>query len=120
MNESLRLAVSEMLDYLLALQHEGIRPREARARLQSVRGHHPELGIDLLAEEQAFDQSVHYDALLRRAGEGTVSISYCPERAIPWPLRGVHRWSDRDLVRVNANVLPVDTAMACLDFIWDE
>ena len=57
---------------------------------------------------------------LRRAGEGTVSLSYCPERAVPWPLRGVHRWNDRDLVRVNANILPVDTAMACLDFIWDE
>jgi putative peptide maturation system protein len=120
MNESLRVAVTEVLDYLLALQHEGVRPREARARLQSVRGRHPDLGIDLLAEEQAFDQSVHYDALLRCAGEGTVSLSYCPERAIPWPLRGVHRWNDRDLVRVNANVLPVDTAMACLDFIWDE
>ena len=76
--------------------------------------------IDLLAEEEAFDQSVHYDALLRRAGEGTVSLSYCPERAVPWPLRGVHRWNEGDLVRVNANVLPVDAAMACLDFIWDE
>jgi putative peptide maturation system protein len=120
MNESLRLAVSEVVDYLLALQHEGVRPPEARARLQLVRGRHPDLGIDLLAEEEAFDQSVHYDALLRRAGEGTVSLSYCPERAVPWPLRGVHRWNDRELVRVNANILPVDTAMACLDFIWDE
>lgn len=120
MNDSLRLAVSEVLDYLLALQNEGVRPREARARLQPLRGRYPELGIDLLAEEEAFDQSVHYDALLRRAGEGTVSLSYCQERAIPWPLRGVHRWSEGDLVRVNANVLAVDAAMACLDFIWDE
>lgn len=120
MNESLRSAVTDVLDYLLALQHEGVRPPEARTRLQTVRGRHPELGIDLLAEEEAFDQSVHYDALLRLAGNGTVSLSYCPERAIPWPLRGVHRWNDRELVRVNANILPVDTAMACLDFIWDE
>jgi putative peptide maturation system protein len=120
MNDSLRLAVPEVLEYLLALVREGVRPREARARLQPLRGRHPDLGIDLLAEEEAFDQSVHYDALLRRAGEGTVSLSYCPERAIPWPLRGVHRWNEGDLVRVNANVLAVDAAMACLDFIWDE
>lgn len=120
MSDSFREALSDVLDYLLALQHDGVRPREAQARLQPLRGRHPGLAINLLAEEQAFDQSIHYDALLRRAGEGTVSLSYCPERAVPWPLRGVQRQSEGDLVRVNTNVLRVDTAMACLDFIWDE
>jgi putative peptide maturation system protein len=120
MNDSLRQAVIDVLDYLLALQREEVRPREARAGLQPLRGRHPDLGIDLVAEEEAFDHSVHYDALLRRAGEGTVSLSYCPERAVPWPLRGVHRWSEGDLVHVNSNVLQVDHAMACLDFIWDQ
>jgi putative peptide maturation system protein len=120
MNDSLRLATSEVLDYLLGLQHEGVRPREARNRLQPLRSRHPDLQLDLLAEEQTFDQSVHYDALIQRAGEGTISLSYCPERALPWPLRGVHRWNEGDLLRINGNVLPVDAAMACLDFIWDE
>jgi putative peptide maturation system protein len=120
MNDSWRQAVLDVLDYLLALQQEGVRHREARARLQPLRALHPALEIDLLAEEMAFDHSVHYDALLRRSGEGTVSLSYCPERAVPWPLRGVHRTNEADLVRVNANVLQVDAAMACLDFIWDE
>jgi putative peptide maturation system protein len=120
MNESLRQAVSNILDYLSALQQDGAGPREARARLQPLRGLHPDLQLDLLAEEQAFDQSVHYDVLLRRAGEGTVSVSYCPERVLPWPLRGVHRWNEGDLLRVNGNVLPVDAALACLDFIWDD
>jgi putative peptide maturation system protein len=120
MSDSFREALSDVLDYLLALQHDRVRPGEAQARLQPLRGRHPSLAINLLAEEQAFDQSIHYDALLRRAGEGTVSLSYCPERAIPWPLRGVQRQSEGDLVRVNTNVLRVDTAMACLDFIWDE
>ena len=35
-------------------------------------------------------------------------------------LRGVHRWNEGDLAQVNANILRVDTAMACLDFIWDD
>src|ERR1700694_2214608 len=119
MNDSWRQAALDVLDYLLALQQEGVRPREARARLQPLRGCHPGLEIDLLAEEMAFDHSVHYDPLLRLSGEGTGSLSYCPERAVPWPLRGVHRSNEADLVRVNANVLQVDAAMACLD-IWDE
>jgi putative peptide maturation system protein len=120
MNDSWRQAALDVLDFLFALQHEGVRPREARARLQPLRGCHPALQIDLLVEEMAFDHSVHYDALLRPSGEGTVSLSYCPERAVPWPLRGVHRTNEADLVRVNSNLLQVDAAMACLDFIWDE
>jgi putative peptide maturation system protein len=120
MNDFLRQAVLDVLDYLFALQRDGVRPRDARTGLQPLRRRYPDLGIDLLAEEEAFDHSVHYDALLRHSGEGTVSLSYCPERAVPWPLRGVHRWSEGDLVHVNSNVLPVDKAMACLDFIWDE
>jgi len=120
MNDSMRQTVSDVLDYLVAVQHEGVQPCDARARLQHVRGRHPDLEIDLLAEEQVFDASVHYDVLIRRRAEGTVSLSYCLERAVPWPLRGVHRWSEGDLVRVNDNVLQVDVAMACLDFIWDE
>src|SRR5438128_6422622 len=120
MNDFLREAVVDVFDYLLDLQHEGVRADEARSRLQPLRRRHPDLGIDLLVEEQAYDRSLHYDALLYRVGEGTVSLAYCPERAVPWPLRGVHRWSEGDLVRINAKVLQVDQAMACLDFIWDE
>lgn len=120
MNEALRAAVSDAVEFLVALQREGTRPREARTQLQALRQRHAALQIDMLAEEVAYDQTVHYDALLRSAGEGTASVSYCPERAVPWPLRGVHRWSERELVRVNQNVLQVDTAIACLDFIWEE
>ncbi len=53
-------------------------------------------------------------------GDGTASLSFCPDRAVPWPLRGAHRWSDKDLLRVNDTVLGVDQALAALDFIWDE
>ena len=70
MNDSLRQAVLDVLDYLLALQQESVRPREARARFQPLRGCYPDLEIDLLAEEEAFDKSVHYDALVRRRRRG--------------------------------------------------
>ena len=120
MNEIFHKAVFDVLDYLFSLQQESIQPNEAHSRLQALRGRHTNLQIDLLAEKEAFDHSIHYDALLQCLGEGTISLSYCPERAIPWPLRGVHRWNEGDLVRVNENILQVHAAMACLDFIWDE
>ena len=112
-------AVAESLTFLRALQADSIRPAEARMRLQSLRRGHPQLDIDLLSEVEAFDGTVHYDVLLR-SGAGTVSMSWCPERAVPWPLRGVHHWKEGDLLRVNAHVMQVDTAVTCLDFMWNE
>jgi putative peptide maturation system protein len=120
MNPLFQHAMPDALDYLFELQQQNRKPQEARARLQDLRGRHPELEIDLLSEEETFDHSVHYDALLRRAGEATVSVSYCPERAIPWPLRGVHRLNEGDLVRVNTTTVQVEAAVACIDFIWDD
>lgn len=112
-------AAAETLGFLRALQAEAVRPAEARMRLQSLRRNHPQLAIDMLSEVEAFDGSVHYDVLLR-SGEGTACVSWCPERAVPWALRGVHHWKEGDLLRVNAHVMQVDAAVACLDFIWNE
>jgi putative peptide maturation system protein len=120
MTRTRQQAVLDTLEWLMSLSREGIRPEEAQSRLQSLRQQHPETPLELLWEEEAFDGSVHYDTLLRLPEGGTVSLSFCPDRALPWPLRGVHRWSEADLVRVNRRVLKVDQAIACLDFLWDE
>lgn len=117
---ALQLAVTDTLDFLVELQREAIQPAAARTRLQDLRKRHPELGLNLLSESEVYDNSIHYDALIRMGNAGTVSISYCPEKATPWPLLGVHRWNDADLLRVNGYVLKVDEAIAFLDFVWDE
>src|SRR5262245_31538064 len=119
MTDTLTPALCAALDYLKGLSRERVRPEEARARLQTLRGRHPEARLDLLWEEEACDRSVHYDALLHQAGEGTVSLSFCPERTLPWPLRGVQRWREMNAGRVNATVVNVYQAVALLDFIWD-
>jgi putative peptide maturation system protein len=120
MRESLQHTVNETLDLLRKLVDEGTRPKDASAHLRVLQNSHPDIMMDLIWEVEAYDQSVHYDALLHLAGEGTVSLSFCPDRALPWPMRGVHRWSEADLARVNNTVLNMDQAMACLDFIWDD
>lgn len=120
MREQLQQVLVEALEYLMSLVREGIRPAEAKTRLHRLQKQHPEPKIDLLWEEETYDRSVHYDTLLHLPGEGTVSLSFCPERTLPWPMRGVHRWSESDLLRVNNTVLTVADAIANLDFIWDE
>jgi putative peptide maturation system protein len=120
MTDSVHQAVAATLDELIALVRDAARPGEAQARLQAIRKWYPHTRIDLVWEEEPYDGAVHYDALLRRPGEGTVSISYCPDRVLPWPLRGARRWSERDLLRVNQQVLEVGQAIGCLDFVWDD
>lgn len=120
MRDELPSAVLAATELLRALADEGARPDRAMARLSTLQAAHPALGVDLLWEEEAYDASVHYDLLLARAGEGTVSVSYCAERGVPWPMRGVHRWREGDLVRVNETFLTVERAVATIDFIWDQ
>jgi putative peptide maturation system protein len=120
MSRELQQALVDALDYLMTLSRESARPEEARAGLRLLQKQHPDTGMELLWEEEAYDQSLHYDALLHLDGEGTVSLSFCPDRALPWPLRGVLRWREVELARVNNTVLRVDHAIACLDFIWEE
>jgi putative peptide maturation system protein len=120
MTDELPGAVLAATELLRALADEDARPDQAMARLGALRAAYPALGVDLLWEEETYDASVHYDLLLTRAGEGTISMSYCAERALPWPMRGVHRWREGDLVRVNETFLTVDRAVATIDFIWDQ
>jgi putative peptide maturation system protein len=116
----LRSAMSETLEYLMALAREGTRPDEAQTYLVPLRQRFPQTALELVWEEQGYDASVHYDALLRVSDLGTVSLGFAPDRAVPWPLRGAHRWTEKMLLRVNQQVLNMDQAIACLDFIWDD
>lgn len=120
MPDHLRDVLGPTLELAQRLAREDTRPDEAQLQLHRLRREHPELEFELVWEEEAYDGSVHYDLLIRRAGAGTISLSFCPERVLPWPLRGSQRSSERALLRVNATVLPVDRVVACLDFIWDE
>jgi putative peptide maturation system protein len=120
MENAVGQTVIDTLDYLMSIVRDGTKPDEANSGLRPLQRRHSDVPVQLVWEEEAYDRSHHYDALLNLPEGGTVSISYCEDRFKPWPLRGVLRWSDADLVRVNNNVLKVDQAIACLDFIWEE
>jgi putative peptide maturation system protein len=120
LSEQLQHAVADALGYLRALEDEQLRPHEARRRLDALRARHPEIGLELVWEEEAYDGSVHYDVLLRPGDRTTVSVSSCRDGALPWPLRGVRRWSDADLAQVNGKVLKMQDAVSYLDVVWEQ
>jgi putative peptide maturation system protein len=86
-----------------------------------VRTRHADQSVELVWEDQAFDGSLHYDALIRPAGENkTISVSVCPDDALPWALRGLHRWRDSELLRVNGVTMAVEQAISQLDVLWEK
>jgi putative peptide maturation system protein len=112
--------LNDTLGYLRQLQADGATPAAALAGIATLSERHPDTPVDLVWLEEPYDRSVHYDALIHLPGEGTVSLSFARDLDLPWPLRGVQRWRDRDLARVNDVVLTVDQAITQLDFIWNQ
>jgi putative peptide maturation system protein len=112
--------VVDAIAYLTTMHNEDVRPREAQQRLRVLQASYPAAGLELLWEEEPYDGSVHYDLLLRDVDRATISMSYCPDRALPWPLRGVHRFSEANILQVNGRMLTMEEAVTHLDALWNE
>ncbi|MEV4383921.1 TIGR04500 family putative peptide maturation system protein [Streptosporangium sp. NPDC049644] len=110
--------LSHAREFLLRVQE--LEPERAREALDELRERYPEVVFRLLWQREEYDGSLHYDLLIRQPEHGTTSLSWCPDRALPWPLRGVHRASELLLLRVNGVDMQVAEAIAQLDFLWDE
>ncbi|MEW1842826.1 TIGR04500 family putative peptide maturation system protein [Nonomuraea angiospora] len=88
--------------------------------LEGFRAAYPQARTRLVAQREEFDGSLHHALLIKDGDGATISLSWCADRGLPWPLRGVHRAGEHLLLRVNGIETPVARAIACLDFIWDE
>jgi putative peptide maturation system protein len=115
-----KVSLGEALGYLWALSRDEVRPKDALRRLRDLREIYAQCRVDLLWEEDPYSKAIHYDVLLHVEGEGSVSLSLCPQGEIPWPLRGVQRRRERDLVRVNGDTVNVMSAMAMIDITRDK
>lgn len=111
-------ALAGGLNWLQERCRENTRPEEARRLLRDFQARHPELDIDLVWEEEDYSGAVHYDLLIRPDAQGTISLSYCPDRAVPWPLRNAFRAPDGWVARVNGRVIDAPTAMTAMDIVW--
>jgi putative peptide maturation system protein len=111
-----------LLDTLALLEHAAAgrwKPAELLERVNLLARQHPDTRLQVVWAQEAYDDTFHYDALLETK-TGVVSLSFCPDGAKPWALRGIRRWSDGELLRVNDRTLKVTDAMAVIDFIWDQ
>jgi len=115
-----------VLEKLAQFATEGTPPDEALMEFAALSdlqtGTDASPRLDLVWEVENYTHAVHYDALLRPAvpvpGAGTVSLSYCPDRGLPWPLRHAHHARESDVASVNGHLIQVQSVMARLDFVW--
>lgn len=111
-------------DAVDALRHcaaQRLEPAEARKHLATLRDEHPDARLRLVWQREEYDGSLHYDLLVRRGDEpGVVSLAWCPDDALPWPLRGVQRAGEMVLARVNGFDLEVGEAIGYLDLLWEQ
>jgi putative peptide maturation system protein len=92
---------------------------DARRDLAAL-GRRHDLRLRLISDEEPFDGSVHHDVLVRGAGQPTVSLSLAAGPGLPWPLRGMSRSNEFDLVEVDGEKTTVAQAVACLDAVFDD
>jgi putative peptide maturation system protein len=118
-NSEISKTTIEILDEMVRLAGERLSPQEGERRLRGVARESQGVELDVLWEREAMNGAVHYDALLRVPGRGTVSIGYCPDRGVPWALRGAFRWSENEMLRVNEKRMTIPDVVALLDFLWD-
>ena len=70
--------------------------------------------VELVWSSEAYDGSRDYALLLRGDDQGWLSIASSRSH-LPWPLRGVRRWREEDVVRVNNRVVKMEDAVAFLE-----
>jgi hypothetical protein len=75
--------LGDALAYLTALAAEQANPAAAQRRLHKLRSSHPAAQLRLVWQREQYDGSLQYDLLITHASSGTVSMSYCPDRALP-------------------------------------
>lgn len=113
-------ALADALVLLADLHRDGTQPDQAHGRLRELNTQYPNIRMDLVSEVESYDGRAHYDVLLRKPGEGTVSLALSPEPSLPWPMRGAQRWSEGHLMRVNGKVVRVAQAVALMDIMWQQ
>jgi putative peptide maturation system protein len=111
-------AICAIAEYVRSVTLGQLSDEDARAELSALAQPWNHLRARVVSSCEEYDSARHFDVLLTDS-EGTYTVSFAPADGLPWPLRGVHRWNEGDLLRVNGTTLRIQQAIACLDFVWE-
>jgi putative peptide maturation system protein len=97
----------------------GVNPDEALRRLRGLRERLPDFELELVWDEEDLGDVVTYELLLARDG-GTVTMSLAPDIGLPFALRGMQRWRDAQVLRVDGRPMWWHEALTFLEPLWGE
>lgn len=119
MNERTELdeAVREAIALLVELRAAQVPKDGAWERVRALRDRHPGCWINLVWEQETYGDRIHYDLLLG-AADGTLSLSWCPDEDVPWPVRGLQRVNESLVLRVNDDPVRISQVITSLDYAW--
>ncbi|OPG12006.1 TIGR04500 family putative peptide maturation system protein [Microbispora sp. GKU 823] len=109
--------LADVLAYLRRISD--LEPAEARLLLGDLRAEHEGTPMRLVWQRDHPGGGCHYDMLIP-VGDGTVSVAFAPDRALPWPLRGSRNSGEQVVVRVDGMEVAMEQAMAVLDELWSD
>jgi putative peptide maturation system protein len=117
MNESTLVAARDAMALLVKLRTERTEPEAAQDQFKALRARHPELWMNIVWEQETYEGTIHYDILVGDEA-GTYSLSYCADEELPWPVRGIQRFNESVVLRVNDAPIRISHAITSLDYAW--
>jgi putative peptide maturation system protein len=107
------------LAFIASLVAERVPPDEAVVRLRELRGRLPGLELELLWDHEPLASVPAYDLLMSADAFGTVSLALVDD-GLPLPLRGMQRWRDAALLRVDGRMMLIQDVLALLEIAWGD
>ncbi|MEV0582359.1 TIGR04500 family putative peptide maturation system protein [Nonomuraea sp. NPDC050310] len=86
--------------------------------LDELRARHPGHRFRVVRQQEEHDGSVHHDLLITCPDGSTVTLSHCPDRELPWPLRGLRPPTRPILLRVNGVERTIQEVVLDLEDLW--
>jgi putative peptide maturation system protein len=120
MSSEMERTAIDALKEVIEASEDRTPPEEIEARLRRLVRERSGVKLNFFWDEETKTGDGSYDALLRFGAEGAISIGWCPDRGIPWSLRGASRWRDLDVLMVNEERLSISSAVEQLDFLWEQ
>jgi len=113
------LALREGLGFVAALAADRADPEEALERLHGLRTRLPGVELELVWDRETLADRPAYDLLISDDEIGTVSLALT-DRGLPFPLRGMQRWREAAVLRVDGRLMLVQDVLMLLDAAWGE
>jgi putative peptide maturation system protein len=117
---SRRGALDDAHATLAALAAVRAPPADALTGLATLRAAHPEWSWDLVWDEEPAAERFHYELLIGVPSSGTVALGLTPPDAVPFPLRGLQRWKEMEVARVDGRAVWMHEVTALFDPLWGE